>query len=445
METVEIYRSREIAEDDELQTLLNSLTLDQVRSAIEVLAPTKKIALKTRKDSMDAVLKTHKSIADIQKALLDIEASAPFRHCVFSRLLGVAVAERVEKLKIDPDQRSNGFHFRVSYASRNSRCFSFTLEHTVKVREWVSNGPSSKKIQSSTMRHPILIRLYVDQGIAAFFYPGFSQGSATPRGETISYEELLADAMAFIGSLIDVSFTALPVRQCLKVFVEGANTRVRVVRSDVEAVSGRVSLSSSFQEKAVEEVLLDYLGELPDEVRALVLDRGRKALGTSTANSVVLFWFDEKVVTRLQFWDIGTDMMFVWHGVPNTFRIVEEIVNLFQMTYQMLPFETTGGPLEWLSKLPAGEIARPAELSSMFGLTAEESRKSLLSAMQIGLLQPVYRVRTAALLIDYPNHWTKDPSALNGLFKIDGGDAIDGQDPRNIEVAFMRVETGSVK
>ena len=255
----------------------------------------------------------------------------------------------------------------------------------------------------------------------------------------------MADAMAFIGSLIDVSFTALPVRQCLKVFVEGANTRVRVVRSDVEAVSGRVSLSSSFQEKAVEEVLLDYLGELPDEVRALVLDRGRKALGTSTANSVVLFWFDEKVVTRLQFWDIGTDMMFVWHGVPNTFRIVEEIVNLFQMTYQMLPFETTGGPLEWLSKLPAGEIARPAELSSMFGLTAEESRKSLLSAMQIGLLQPVYRVRTAALLIDYPNHWTKDPSALNGLFKIDGGDAIDGQDPRNIEVAFMRVETGSVK
>lgn len=295
------------------------------------------------------------------------------------------------------------------------------------------------------MRHPILIRLYVDQGIAAFFYPGFSQGSGTPRNETISYEDLLADAMAFIGTLVDVSFTALPVRQCLKVFVEGANARVRVVRSDVDASSGRISLSSAYQEKAVEEVLLDYLGDLPEDVRALVLDRGRRALGTSTANSVVLFWFDEKVVTRLQFWDIGTDMLFVWHGVPNTFRIVEEIVNLFQMTYQMLPSTNAGSPLEWLSKMPAGDTVRPAELASMFNLSMEESRQNLLSAMKIGLLQPVYRLRTVELLIARSNDWTKDQSELNSQFEIDGGGEIDGQDPKNIEVAFLRVDTGGRK
>lgn len=445
METVEVYRSREVADDDELQTLLNSLTMDQVRSAIEVLAPTKKIALKTRKEAMDAVLRTHRSLADIQNTLLDIEASAPFRHCVFSRLQGVGVVQKLKNLTLDPALRSIGFRLRISYAGQTSTCFTFTLEHTVRVREWVNSGPSLKTIQSSTMRHPILIRLYVDQGIAAFFYPGFSQGSGTPRNETISYEELIADAMAFIGTLGDVSFTALPVRQCLKVFVEGANARVRVVRSDVDASSGRVSLSSAYQEKAVEEVLLDYLGDLPEDVRALVLDRGRRALGTSTANSVVLFWFDEKVVTRLQFWDIGTDMLFVWHGVPNTFRIVEEIVNLFQMTYQMLPSTNAGSPLEWLSKMPAGDTVRPAELASMFNLSMEESRQNLLSAMKIGLLQPVYRLRTVELLIARSNDWTKDPSELNSQFEIDGGGEIDGQDPKNIEVAFLRVDTGGRK
>ena len=334
METVEVYRSREVVGDDQLQTLLNSLTLDQVRSAIEVLAPTKKISLKSRKDSLEAVIRTHRSVAEIQSTLLDIEASAPFRHCVFSRLQGAGVIERAAKLSPDPNRRSKGYRMRVSYVTQTASCVSITLEHTVKVREWVNKSPTQREIQNSQMRHPILVRLYANQGIAAFFYPGFSQGSGTPRGETIAYDDLLSDALSFISELIDVTFSALPIRECIKVFVEGANSRVRVVRSDVEASSGRVSLSSAYQEKAVEEVLVEYLGDLPPEIRALILDRGRKALGTSTANSVVLFWFEEKVVTRLQFWDIGTDMLFVWHGVPNSFRIVEEIVNLFQMTYQ---------------------------------------------------------------------------------------------------------------
>lgn len=443
METVEAYRSREIVTDDALQTLLNSLTLDQVRSAVEMLSPTKKIPLKSRKDSFEALLRTRQSIADIQTALLDIEASAPFRHCLFSRLQGTGVTSRALELRPNQDRQSRGFGLRVVHVIKSTECVSITLEHSVKVREWVKTSSNTKLMQESRTRHPILVRLYAEQGIVAFFYPGFSQGSGTPRGETISYEELLNDAQAFISELLNVSFSALPIRECIKVFVEGENSRVRVVRSDVEATSGRVALSSTYQDKPVEQVLVDYLGNLSPEIKALILDLGRKALGTALANSVVLFWFDEKVVTRLQFWNIGTDMLFVWHGVPNSFRIVEEIVNLFRMTYQMLPSKDTASPLDWLSKMAPGTMVRPAELSAQFSISIEESRFSLVTSMKIGLLQPVYRLRTDALLIDNPNEWTSDPSELNREFEADGGDIIDGRDPRNIEVAFLRIDTGS--
>ena len=155
METVEVYRSREVVGDDQLQTLLNSLTLDQVRSAIEVLAPTKKISLKSRKDSLEAVIRTHRSVAEIQSTLLDIEASAPFRHCVFSRLQGAGVIERAAKLSPDPNRRSKGYRMRVSYVTQTASCVSITLEHTVQVREWDTKSPTKREIQNSQMRHPI--------------------------------------------------------------------------------------------------------------------------------------------------------------------------------------------------------------------------------------------------------------------------------------------------
>lgn len=446
METAEVYRSREIVFDDELQTLLNSLTLDQIRSAIFSLNPTKKIVLKSRKEAMSALLSTNKSSADIRKALLEIEGSSPFRNCVFSKMAGVQVAANALKLAIDGTLKSTHFNLKLSFVAQTSTCITLTLEHTVRVLEWVDSGPLSKKKQENSVRHPIVIRLYSEHGIAAFFYPGFHQGTATPRGEGISYEALLKDAMSFIGDLLSINFSALPVRDCIKVLLEGANTRMRVVRSEVDGVSGRVSLSSAFQEKPVEEVLADYLGpQLSPELRALVVDLGRKALGTSTANTVVLYWYEEKIVTRLRFWEIGTDMLFVWHGVPNSFRIVEDIVNLFQTTYKMLPESgDSENPLDWLSKLEAGRVVRPAEIASDFALSPEKSREVLLSAMSIGLLKPVYRLRTNLLLIKTPNDWIKNPSDLNYVFEADNGEMFDGRIPSNVEVAFLRVDNGSV-
>jgi len=444
-ETAESYRSREVVGDDELQTLLNSLKLDQVRSAVLDLAPEKKIRVKSHKEAMDALERTRRDTDTIRKALLSVEASTPFRHCVFSRVIGDKISDKVAQLSTVSNSQSQGFHLQVSFVETFSSCVSITLEHKVKVREWVQTGPKAKTVRENVVRHPIVLRLYPQQGIAAFFYPGFDQGSATPRNERIEYSNVIADAMSFIAAQLGISFAALPVKECIKVFLEGANNRVRVIQSDVDSASGKLSFSSSFQEKAVEDVLVDYFEDvLPPETLSIIREACRKALALAFANSVVLFWFEEKIVTRLRFWDIGTDMLFVWHGVPNSFRIVEEIVGLFQATYKMLPTkDEKESPLDWLSKVKPGEVVRPADFAARFSLSREQSRTVLLSAMRIGLLQPIYRLKTAQFLLEQLNHWTKDPNELNKVFATDEGGTVDGTDPAQIEVAFLRVDAGS--
>lgn len=439
-ESLEVYRAREVVEDDELQTLLNSLTLDQIRTAVSQLAPTKKIALKAHRDATEALSRTGATVDAICSALLSIEAAAPFKRCLFTRMLGTLNPTGLDGL-VGGELRSSAFSLRITLVQQQTTCLSVTLEHTVTVEEWVRSG-STKTIVTSTVRHPIVVRLYKEQGIAAFFYPGFAQGSAASKSSSISYQDVMADAMAFIGPRLGISFTPLPSRECIKVLLEGANSRVLVVQSDVDASSGKVSLNALKQQKSVEELLVDYLslgGELPSELQALIRDRGRKALGTFIADSISLAWLDEQVVTRLHFWGIGTDMWFVWHGVPNSFRIVEEIVGLFRTTYEMLPPNGSGeSALQWLSKVPPGDVVRPAEFAARFALTVQQSRDDLLGAMKVGLVQPVYRLRTTAFLLDTQNDWTSDPVSLNREFEDEHGHWVDGRDPRNVEVAFMR-------
>lgn len=438
-ESLEVYRSREVVEDDELQTLLNSLTLDQIRSAISQLSPTKKIAMKAHRDAAEALSRTGQTVQSICNALLSVEAGAPFKRCLFTRTLGDVNVTGLDGMA-GSDLRSAAFSLRVALVQQLPNCLSITLEHTVTVEEWIRNG-STKTIETSRVRHPIIVRLYAHQNIAAFFYPGFGQGVS--KSTAVSYQEVMADAMAFIGPRLGISFTPLPSRECIKVLLEGANSRVRVVQSDVDATSGKVSLNAMKQHKSVEEVLVDYLslgGDLGPELRAQILERGRKALGTYIADSITLFWFDEQVVTRLHFWGIGTDMWFVWHGVPNSFRIVEEIVGLFRTTYEMLPAPGSDeNALQWLSKVQPGEIVRPAEFAARFALTVQQSRDDLLGAMKVGLVQPVYRLRTTVFLLETQNNWTPDPISLNKEFEDEHGGSVDGRDPRNVEVAFMRL------
>lgn len=122
------------AEGDYTQTLLNSLTLDQIRETVYRLAPSKKIKIRAHADSLESLLATGASTKDIQETLLDVERAYPFKHCLLLRI------DSFEKDIKYPDAgatyKSGEFDFTLSHVSQNP-ILTLTFEHSVEFKEWV--------------------------------------------------------------------------------------------------------------------------------------------------------------------------------------------------------------------------------------------------------------------------------------------------------------------
>jgi hypothetical protein len=445
---IQIFESMTLTKsnpEQRIQLLLMSMTLDQIRSAASRLVPNKRVTIRTHKDAYSGILSTAKSVQDICNALLEVESATPAKHLVLSKISSARLAEQVN-LVVDTSGQSLGFGLHIVYVHQAEGLISITLEHSVRVLEWQETKPGVKTKIETTVRHPLVVKLFPSEGYSSISYPGFSQGSGTPRASLISYEELVNDACAFVGKKYSVTFSTLAAQKSIGVLLEGGNSKIKVVRSDLDSLFGRISLTSANQKQSVEQLLASFLGDdLPVEVKELVLDRSRKAIGANLASFLILYWFEEDVYTRVKFWDIGTELLFVWHGTSPSLRLVDSILGVLRSTAVALTEQNPkhgGTPIQYISKAQPGTLMRIVDIAEMFGLEPNAAKGQVMTALRIGLIQPVYRLGTTALIADYTNDWTTDPSALNRNFETEEGYIIEGTDPRTIEVAFQRVDAG---
>lgn len=181
------FRLREIDRSDAIQTLLNSLTLEGIREAAYLLAPTKKVRIRGRASSYDDLLETNRPTDDIIKALLQVEAQTPFKHVLVARAQEPSRAFRLET-KLRESISAGGFNFLVRLFLRVGEYIYITLEHSVTVREWVEGESEDvRKVRQYDTRHPIVVRISLTTAIALICFPGFSQGTATKRSALIGY------------------------------------------------------------------------------------------------------------------------------------------------------------------------------------------------------------------------------------------------------------------
>jgi hypothetical protein len=210
-----------------------------------------------------------------------------------------------------------------------------------------------------------------------------------------------------------------------------------------------LDITSPDQLKGVEASIAGLLApHLRDTDASAILKAAQEALAELTPNSIVLYWQQEHVLTRLRFWDVGCEILFVWHGESASYRVIDSIVRLLAGVHSRVAeegsvYETS--PLAWISGQRAGTIIRPSELAQALSLEPARAREELISAMQVGLVLPVYRLAVNSILAQLENHWNTSPHALMRLFEDENGNLIDGEDPRNIEVAFRRAGISEVQ
>ncbi|MGB8421627.1 hypothetical protein [Paraburkholderia sp.] len=445
------HRRRRV-EDNYLQTLIESITIDQVREALSNLSPDRRIAMRNRSDAFDALLSTRKSVSEITTELLSLEAQAPFRHCFITSLAGDPTAALANAF-VGKTIRTDTTEFRVVYAVDNSNWQSITVEHSVPVREWVTSADGkTKTLRELTLRHPIVLRLYAVEDkhrvlIASF--PGFSQGGGIKIKERLSYEVVVTELVTSVARSLGIVVRSFPLLRCLNLLAEGESKRVRIVDSNVHSGQAGLTFSSRVQSRSVNDVVNDFLfphlkAELGERVNEAVFRKAvTEAFRHSTYNSIVALWEREQVVTRIQFWPTGAEFLFIWHGAASSYGLVESILAPLSNISRALEDPTEAGTWSWLTSLAVDHIVTLASVCTELGISKDVAQSALLHAINAGLIEPVYRIKTGELLLEMQNGWTSALSSLSRKFTTANNEEINGCDPQNIEVAFRRVVGGN--
>lgn len=436
------FRSRENVSGDYVQTLLNSLTLDQIRDAAYLLAPAAKITIRSHALSREGIAQTHRSNQEIASQLLKIEAAQPFKHCLFFSCPSAVDFSNVTK-QVSSSVAAKGLDFRIAYVHETDKVYVVTFEHSVSVKEWVQDSNEEvKRLTTVQTRHPVVLRVIKSTGLGSLNYPGFSQGQGTKREHILQYPSVLEGVLQVVGGL-GFSPRVLSVKESLKVLLTGGNARVHRFRADVEAAGvGRFDLASSRRDVTVEDSLASLLKLEDGEGRTQFIEAARKALNEADTNSTVLYWTEERIITRLRFWEVGCELLFVWLGERQSYEAVDEIVELLAGAHERIgPWigNQKNVPLQWIASLAQGTIVKPHQLAEALNLPPASARSELIYAVKAGLLLPVYRLNTNELIVELENGWTDRISDLRRLFITDAGQPIDGRDPSLVEVAFKRV------
>jgi hypothetical protein len=161
--------------------------------------------------------------------------------------------------------------------------------------------------------------------------------------------------------------------------------------------------------------------------------------------STLLFTtLQEGLFTRLKFWDIGAELLFVWNRETPSYLVVDSVTALLASTAALVESQSQSKPLEWLARLPPASLITPADLAATHALAPASAKDLLIRAMAAGLVEPVYRIRTNQVLLELQNGWSPDLHRLKRVLTTESGQAIDGGDPENIEVAFQRIGPAKV-
>lgn len=434
------------AEGDYTQTLLNSLTLEQIRETVYRLAPTKKIPLRAHAESLEALLSTGATSQLIQATLLDVERTYPFKHCLLLRLDLSADGLRLPKSGVT--YQSGEFEFKLSHVS-DSPTLSLTFEHQVEFKEWVNVDKDHRVRRTVVTRQPIIVRAQFERHLLTLSYPGFTHTNA-PGSASNGYEKVVESLLRVLKAEFGWLLRTLPIKDALRYFVEGSNRRVLQVKADVDTPMARFDVSAKGQTTNIEEAMASFLtAYLPGVEKEALVAASKKAFSSAVANSIVLYWLQEGLFTRLRFWDIGTELHFVWNNESATYRVVDEITyTLSDASHTLTGLKPEAGNLlSWIAKREPLALIHPGDVAQLFSLEPGEARSILLTAMKAGLLEPVYRVATSEMLMEVQNDWSSDLGCFRREVTTASGVKIDGSDPENLEVAFRRVAsmTGSAQ
>jgi hypothetical protein len=380
-----------------------------------------------------------------------LEALLPFKH-VYVFALGQSfptnipyddVSGSLERSLADlaagfssPEELSQDLEPQVWVADRTAQRLYLKLVHHVYSEEWERVGETRKELKKHWRRHPVVIAFRPMDGLATVSFPGFTQGSGTPHDRRMKYPQVAEGARQVLRETARIETVGLPLKNAIEALLKERPDEVQDIRRIVAHRQGKFVVDSG----EGEENVADYLAIVSRELQlGITKEVWREFISKGTADDIHLVWPKLKILTRVSFYDIAPEFLFVWRAGGRDSLHVDHVVRQIEYFCKKAALPLLSEAAEFVKAQASGTLLKPSNLIQRFNLAYEDSMELLRDAMRRSLVRMCFRVRTENALNEITNEWRSDLHEFPSRVTDIQGNSINLEDPASIEIAFQRV------
>lgn len=423
---------------DDIHSIVNRLTVEQIKFAFAKLGKTPEKGKRDKISLIETLLTSGTDLSEIQKIVFEIEAATAPKHLYVGlysapkgfrppnrhRVFGSTICPNVKKLELVFWQETEEF-------------FHLTFQHKITTVRWVQKDEVTRKKETEIILHAVFVRFDRKDTLFTVGYSGFENNAYKRDPNRVTYSEIVSDVLNVLNQEIGVTASSLPVKKAIDFLIQHNSTRLYREKGDPEFKFGKLTVQTKEGTKGIENVLVNIFANSKFKFNQQELaEAAKEALKNSSMQSVVALWTDEDLVSRIEFWDLGAEFLFIWRRTVQSYSKCYQIFRLIRETAKNL--DSSSNQISLLLGFESGKVFKAADISSSTSIDSAALKKLIVDGINLGLIIPIYRIKTNTVIQEGPNDWTHDLPSLAKTFTLEDGNTIDGKDPKNVEIAFLR-------
>ncbi|VEB41383.1 Uncharacterised protein [Chromobacterium violaceum] len=379
---------------DHLRSLLRSLTVNEIQQICLYEVDTDLRA--TGKDELIEYVLNRVDYNTLVKEANAVETLQPFKHVWLFSIDNQDLLENINWVVGCESENQDGVDLIPTYTLQTENANYVKFVHYVPLCHWSLVSPTQKELEVTFSRHVVVLKYLKKNKIFQVGFNGYTQGRAMPGVVRVSYFDILSKVQKWVEENFKLKLSGLQVQNGINSLVALDLFGVKDIRQELNVDGARVGIDLDEDSgRSVSEYLNSSMGASQDSVRDF-LERGH-------ADQVMLKWEDFEFLTRIQYYELATEIMFIWRGKKvreNVSKAIELIINSVKI-----------GSGEELSKIASyvkdkmTGVVTALDIVGLFKVSAKSAYSVLASLAKEGVVRPCYRVKTNLILIDFKNDW----------------------------------------
>lgn len=439
-----------------VRSQLAGLTIDELRDTLLALRGSSAPLARKRSDLIDAALAAGVGDRKVEEVAARVETLSPRKHLWIFALSGVESGAFDDLAREAVSKKARGAGFRtldelddgsdklqlrlILFEESESRLYA-KYEHWLTSESWKKTGPKTKVLVTDRIRHSVTTAIRPQEGVLEVRFDGYTQGLATPQDERFPYTRVAHQAACLTSELVGATTTGMSLAAAVERLIDSQPDEIKDIKRNVRP-SGGGSMTFDAGEEDPKLDVAGYVTEFFSKGSSSQLiptrDQIRTALRSWPAESVLLHWVRYDLLTRITNHDIGPEILFVWRTAPRDPWVAQTVLNTLLREHRAVGTVSQKNLVSHLASLAEATTVRLSDLMSQFNVSGETASEALQRAVKLGVIHPVFRVRTQETIHNFPNLWRHSLTEFPTEIATESGQSISLTDPANIEIGYRR-------